>query len=174
MLCKQDSAALTNYMALVTAHLDEPLTSQPEHQLEASLIDAITDYLDLQSETNIAVTEQGLLLLMIPQELTFILDRIIARCLRDYGTELPFGLQLNDGKQVPELELTSVEPTEKTVQKIIDWAEQSTPTVNVDDKPFFDRLLLLLWSWLRQKSMEKAAEDFHQKATQRDDDGPSI
>ncbi len=34
---------------------------------------------------------------MIPQELTYVFDRVLARCLRDFGTELPFNLQMNDG-----------------------------------------------------------------------------
>lgn len=47
MLCKQDSVDLTNYVSLITDHLDEPLTNAPERQLEVSLFDAIEDYLDL-------------------------------------------------------------------------------------------------------------------------------
>ena len=97
MLCKTDSVTLTDYISLITRHLGEPLTNAPERQLEAALLDAIEDYLDLQSNANIAAAEQGLLLLMIPQELTFVLDRVLARCQRDFGIELPFNLQLNDG-----------------------------------------------------------------------------
>ena len=97
MLCQQDSAKLTSYMQLIADHLDEPLSNAPEQHLEASLLDSIEDYLDLQSDTNVAAAEQGLLLLMLPQELTYVLDRVLARCLRDFGTELPFDLQLNDG-----------------------------------------------------------------------------
>lgn len=96
VLCKQDSMTLTDYISLITQHLDEPLTNAPGRQLEASLLYAIEDYLDLQSDTNVAAAEQGLLLLMIPQELTYVLDRVFAQCLRDFGTELPFNLQLAD------------------------------------------------------------------------------
>lgn len=175
MLCKQDATALSSYMQLITDHLDEPLTDAPERKLEAVLLDAIKDYLDIQSDASIAAAEQGLLLLMIPQELTYILDRVLARCLRDFGTELPFNLQLNDGDDPEsELALAPREPTEESVKKIVDWVEQSIPKVDISDKPFFDRLLLLLRSWLRQKSFEKAANEFHRKATKHYDDAPSL
>lgn len=175
MLCKTDSENLSSYMSLITNHLDEPLTSSPEQHLEASLLDAIEDYLNLQSDASIAAAEQGLLLLMIPQELTYILDRILARCLRDFGTELPFNLQLNDdGELEPELVLPRQEPTEESIQKIADWVEQSVLTADISDKAFFERLLLILRSWLRQKSFDEAATEFHRKTAQQGDDSPSL
>ena len=96
MLCNTDSTNLSSYISLITDHLDEPLADAPEQRLDALIMAAIEDYLDLQSDANVAAVEQGLLLLMIPQELTYILDRVLARCLRDFGTELPFNLQLAD------------------------------------------------------------------------------
>lgn len=175
MLCKQDSESLTSYMTFVTDHLDEPLTTAAERQLESRIMTAIEDYEDLQSEASIAAAEQGLLFLMLPQQLTYVLDRVLARCLRDFGTELPFNLQLNDSDAPePELVFMPQETTEKSVRKIADWVEQSVHTADIYDKPFFNRLLLLLHNWLRQKSFEKSANEFHQKAPRHDDDAPNI